>query len=205
MRKNVLLRTILVLSATFFMLSCASSKTTGNSAAIDNGEKGADFDKIAQWADNKSFTIISDWANPLTGSQVNFYGSRYDLSGLYPAGSGGSRVSLIGNSNSLTVSKDSINGFLPYYGEVQVVRNYGGRGGITFDAVHQNYKVEKDLNGGIINISFDVEDESERFQVAIKLYSNYNAHITLNSAYRNTISYDGEVMAVKKDDDLAKK
>lgn len=192
-----------MLSLTALIIGCASAKN-------ENGEKRSavenkQFQQIEQWVDSSSFTIVSDWANPLTGNQINFYGNRFDLSNLLPPGSGGSRVNLIGNSNSLTISKDSVKGFLPYYGVVQIVKNYGGGGGITFDGIHENYEVEKDMDSGTINISFEAEDDSERFQVAIKLYSNYTAHIILNSAYRQSISYDGDVKAIEDEKVAAEK
>ena len=199
MKLQFLWKPAIVVCFSFICINCASHKE-----AI-SPEQQAQFEKVENWVNKKQFTIVADWANPLNGNQVNFYGNRYNLSNLLPPGSGGSRVNLIGNPNALTINKDSVVAYLPYYGEVQVVKNYGGRGGITFEGVPENYTVDKTPADGQINIKFDMKDESERFQVAIKLYSNRQAHITLNSAYRHSISYDGQVMEIKDDKDLAKK
>ncbi len=196
MKKRTYFKFFTLLSLIALIVGCASAKTE-NGKKLDVAEKDQ-FKQLEQLVDSRSFTIVSDWANPLNGNQINFYGNRFDLSNLLPPGSGGSRVSLIGNGNSLTISKDSVKGFLPYYGEVQVVKNYGGGGGITFDGLLENYKVKKDIDNGLININFEADDESEHFQVAIKLYSNFNAHIALSSAYRNSISYDGEIKVIEE-------
>ena len=191
MKSTRLWKLFLMLSLSFLCIQCASQKESLSP------EKKVQYEEIEKLVNQKQFSIVADWANPLNMSQVNFYGNRYDLSNLLPPGSGGSRINLIGNPNSLSVNKDSVTGYLPYYGEVQVVRDYGGRGGIAFKGVPENYKVEKKPAEGKIKISFDMDDESESFKVLLTLFGDNQAQINLNSAYRHSISYDGKVMALK--------
>jgi hypothetical protein len=115
---------------------------------------------------------------------------------LLPFGSSSGSINLIGNQNFLTVSKDSISSYLPYYGERQMQVTYGGSdSAIQFDGVMNNYKVEKDKNNGY-TISFEAKSKSENFKVYIKLSPNLMSNITLIGSSRFSISYSGTVTPI---------
>ena len=65
---------IILFIASMLLISCGSTQTTTEESQMS---------EVKQWVANKEFTIESDWAIPLGGSQVN----------------------LIGNSNFLTFKK----------------------------------------------------------------------------------------------------
>lgn len=173
------------------LTSCGSNK---NSSRSGSQEK---YNSLSQWVEDKEYTIVSDWANPLGGGQVSLYGNYINLGRLVnPSGAG--RINLIGNPNELSINKDSVRMYLPYFGEVQVLKNYGGRGGFNVEGLVSDYEVKRDDEKREINIDFEINDESENLQVSIQLFGNGNSRIILNSAYRNSISYDGTVERLKE-------
>jgi hypothetical protein len=165
------------------IVSCKSPKSAISQANIET------LDAIVK---NQKFHIESDWARP----QVTTAMQQVLNSGLLPFGSSSGSINLIGNQNFLTVSKDSISSYLPYYGERQMQVTYGGSdSAIQFDGVMNNYKVEKDKNNGY-TISFEAKSKSENFKVYIKLSPNLMSNITLIGSSRFSISYSGTVTPI---------
>jgi len=101
-------RVILSLS---LLLFCALSCSTSKNAATDE-----DIKALKDLVDSKAFTIESDWANP----QVTSATQQVLNSGILEPGSNAGGINLIGNSNFLTISGDSIKSYLPYFGERQM-------------------------------------------------------------------------------------
>ncbi|MDO3695705.1 DUF4251 domain-containing protein [Wenyingzhuangia sp. chi5] len=164
------------------IISCSSSKKATIQAQINT------LDSLVL---NQNFTIISSWARP----QVTNAMQQVMNSGLMPLGSGAGSVSLIGNSNFLTIAGDSISSHLPYYGERQMNVNYGGGdSAIKLKGLMKDYKVTKTKDHSY-RIDFTAKNESnlEVFTVSIKLYSNLQSDIFINSTSRFPISYRGEI------------
>lgn len=161
-------------------ISCKSSKQAISQAQIDA------FNKMVN---TKEFRIESDWAYP----QVTNAMQQVLNSNLLQPGSASGNISLIGNSNYLRISGDSIISYLPYFGERQMNVAYGGGdSAIEFKGLVENYKAERN-NDNSYTINFEAKSNSENFNVYIKLYPNLTSDMTLNSASRFPIRYSGNV------------
>lgn len=165
-------------------LSCKSSKTNVTDAQIK---------ALEILVENKSYTIESDWANP----RVTYAMQQVLNSGILQPGSSSSAISLIGNSNFLTISGDSITSYLPYFGERQMNVAYGGGdSAIQFKGLLENYLVKKGKNNSY-NISFNAKSKSENFQVNITLFPNLKSDMNLIGNGRFPISYNGHVKSLE--------
>lgn len=162
------------------IVSCKSQKEQLTQVELDT------FDKLVK---SQQFRIESDWAYPLTTVALQ----RVLNSGILSPGSGGGSISLVGNSNFLKIYGDSISSYLPYFGERQMLVEYGGgNSGIEFKGLTDNYKAIKNKNNSY-TITFEAKSNSEKFNVTIKLTPNLKSDIFLSSASRNAIRYSGEV------------
>lgn len=169
---------IVVVFITSFSCKSASSKVTDEQIKA-----------LEVLVENRDFTIESNWAHP----QATAATQRVLNSGLLPAGYSSGAINLIGNSNFLTISADSITSYLPYFGERQMKVGYGGSGSaIQLKGVVENYTVSKGKRDSY-TISCVAKSKFERFTITIKLFPNLKSYITLTSATRNSISYSGEV------------
>ncbi|MDO5980607.1 DUF4251 domain-containing protein [Flavivirga spongiicola] len=152
-----------------------------------------EIDALNTIVKKQMFRIDSDWAYP----QVTNAMQQVLNSGLMQPGSSANAISLIGNDNFLTISKDSISSFLPYFGERQMQVAYnGGDSAIQFNGVFEDYEVVHNKDNSY-NISFQAKSNSENFQVFIKLYPNLKAHMTLNGNSRLTIRYSGSLELIE--------
>jgi hypothetical protein len=166
------------------LMSCKSSKNNATESEI----------KVLQaLVENKNYTIESNWAYP----QVTFALQQVLSSGLLQPGSNVNAIDLMGNANFLTISGDSINAYLPYFGERQMHVDYGGRdGGIKLSGVLENYTTTKSKNNSY-TIQFDAKSDLEAYNIFILLYPSLNSEIRVNSSSRFPISYRGRVEAFK--------
>lgn len=166
------------------ILSCGSSKSTAT-----DGELKALTDLV----NNRSFSIVSEWAYPTTSRAMQRASQL-----LGPGNNNGGSISLVGNTNFLTISGDSITSFLPYFGERQMGGAYGGAdSAIEFEGVMENYKAVKNKKDGY-DISFVAKSNSENFAVNITLFPNLNADISLNGSSRSFIRYSGTAKSIEK-------
>lgn len=159
-------------------ISCGASKTRATDAEIE---------ALNILIKNKQFTIESDWAYP----QVTNAMQQVLNSGLLQPGSSAGSISLVGNTNFLTVSGDSISSYLPYFGERQMQVDYGGTdSGIQFSGLMKDYKTVKNKDQSF-DITFNAKSNNENFNVYIKIYPSLNTDMTLNSSSRFPIRYSG--------------
>jgi hypothetical protein len=165
------------------LLSCISSKFTAT-----EGELKALTDLV----NNRNFSIESEWAYPTTSRAMQ------QAAQLLGPGNNANSISLVGNTNFLTISGDSITSFLPYFGERQMGGAYGGAdSAIEFKGIMENYKAVKNKKDGY-DISFLAKSKSEVFNVSIKLFSNLKADISLNGNTRSFIRYSGTAKSIEK-------
>ena len=163
-------------------ISCSSSKTNATAEQI------AQLDELMA---TKSFRIESQWALPqATRSMIALQNS-----GILAPGDSASRISLIGNPNFLELNGDSINSYLPYYGEVQMVSNRNGSGSIELKNTIEDYELSKADNNSY-TLKFQARSKNESFNVMIQLFPNLNTEISLNGTKRFPIRYTGNVSSI---------
>jgi len=145
----------------------------------------------------KSFRIESDWARPLNTNAMNWASQ----AGLMPSGSGPGQVNLIGNPNFLQVYGDTVQAYLPYYGEQQMGAGYGGKNAIECKGIPRDYTAVKMDTGSGYDIAFKLTEGTESFDFKIALFSNLKSSISVTSSHRNPIRYEGTVRALTKERD----
>lgn len=143
----------------------------------------------------KSFQIVSEWAQPMNTNAMNSVAS----SGLLLPGNSGSNISLIGNPNYLKVEGDTISAYLPFFGERQMTGGYGDRNAIEFKGIPDKLKSSKNSKKNTYTLIFSIKEKTEVYQVTITLFSNLNSHIHINSSQRNFIRYIGKVSELPKE------
>ena len=168
-----------------FISSCKSSKVKYTDAEIS---------AIEALIESKSYTIVSDWANP----QVTFAMQQVLNSGILQPGNTANAISLIGSPNHLTVSNDSISAYLPYFGERQMGAGYGDDGAIELKGLLEDYEVSKEKNNSYL-IKFNANSKTERFNIFIQLFPNLKSDLRIQGSSRFPISYSGQVEAAEKE------
>jgi hypothetical protein len=137
--------------------------------------------------EQQQFRIVSDWAYPQASTGLQ----QLSNIGLIQPGSNAGAISLIGNSNFLEVSRDSITSHLPYFGERQMQIAYNGSdSAIKFDGPLEDYSISKNKKS-VYTVTFRARSNSESFKVAIMLYPNASARMQLTGTGRFPISYAG--------------
>lgn len=171
------------------IISCGSSKTSATDAEIE---------ALNILIKDKQFTIESDWAYP----QVTTAMQQVLNSGILQPGSSSGNISLVGNTNFLTISGDSITSYLPYFGERQMQVDYDGTDStIQFSGLVKNYKTIKNKDKSY-TISFNAKSNNESFNISIKLFSSLKSNIMLNGTSRFPIRYSGVVISKNKKEDF---
>ena len=143
--------------------SCGSSRE-----AMDPKEQ-QQYQELMQLVNAQEFEIVNDWASPQTGNNV----------------------SLIGNSNFIRFKGDSVQVYLPYYGERYSGGGYGTSGGIEYKGPLNNLQIEEGKNG--LHMSFEGKQDSEQLKFLITLFPNGNTSTSVSTSERSSISYRGEV------------
>ena len=162
------MRIVIACITALLLVSCGSLKEVADQPMES---------QVKQWAVDKAFTIESDWAQPLRGSQIN----------------------LIGNPNYLTVHKDTVSAELPFFGVRQTGNALQG-GGIEFDGIPKNYQMIYNQKKNSSIIKFDITEKGESYRVTITLYDNQNSSITVNSSQRDLMRYEGRVEALPNEE-----
>ncbi|MGC6430857.1 MAG: DUF4251 domain-containing protein [Jejuia sp.] len=178
------MRSFVVVLLTGCLFGCKSSKSRITAEEMEA------FNKLIE---TKVFEIESTTAYP----QLTFATSQLFDAQLLPPGSNAGAISLIGNSNFLKIKQDSVISYLPYFGERQMHVGYGGQdSAIEFNGTMKDYSVKENRNKSK-TISFNAKSNAEPFLVTITLFPNLTSRITLNSASRFFISYQGTVSSIE--------
>ncbi len=175
--------------AFFLIFSCGLVLVgcTGTKESVATQTQVEALDKLVL---EEAFMLESEWANPLNNYSISSFAN----SGLLPPGSTAGNINLIGNPNYLIKHGDSIAMFLPYFGEQQVATNYvDGDSTIKYYGVPEEIKIVKKERKQTYQIQFKAKTNRDTYDVFVTLYPNLSSTITVNSAFRTTISYRGRV------------
>lgn len=176
---------LICLSVTFMMFSCGTSKYT-----VTEAEREA----LNNLIESRRFIIESDWAYPQTSMAMQ----KVMNSGLMGPGNTASNISLLGNYNFLKIEGDSVTSRLPYFGERQMMVDYGGTdSAIEFNGLLKNYQVEWHKNNKL-SIGFEAKSNSENFRVSISVSPNLKTDMVLSGTGRSSIRYSGVIKPVNE-------
>ena len=166
--------------------SCGASKELGDETQLAN---------LETMIQNRDFKIESNNAYPQTTMALQSVLN----SGLLQPGNSSGAISLIGNYNYLKVSGDSISSHLPYFGERQMMVNYGGTdGAITFNGLYEDLNIVKNKNSSY-SIKLTAKSDREPFNVFITIFPNLKVDMMLSGVGRLPIRYSGTASKTKED------
>ena len=165
------------------VMSCKTSKSTATPAQIE---------ALENLINNKNFIIESNWAYPQSTNAMQQIAN----TGILGPGNTAGSISLIGNSNFLKISGDSIMSYLPYYGERQMNVGYGGSdSAIQLKDIAKDYKTKTNKDKSY-TITLNANNKTENFTVYLRVFPNLRSSITLNSSSRFPIRYEGKIQEV---------
>lgn len=107
---------------------------------------------------------------------------------------GGRMLNLDYNTYFLKFNKEKTTCDLPFFGRAFNVA-YGGDGGIKFEAVPEDIKIEKKNKS--YNVKATVKGKDDVYTLYFNIFFDGGATLSVNSNNRATISYDGEIEAPK--------
>lgn len=147
----------------------------------------------------KNFEIIAHTARPMTSTAL----TQVLNSGILAPGNTVANINIIGTSNYLKVKGDTIQAYLPFFGEQFFGGNPGSNHqGISFNDIPEDYKVIMNDEKHSVDIHFKIEDEyrgNERYVVNITLFPNHTSDISVQSTERSNINFSGDVKVLAKD------
>ncbi len=163
----------------FSLVSCGSSREASS-------EDLARLDKLIE---DRYFEIENKWAMPLATNSMNQIAN----AGLLPPGDTASQINIQGDSNYFKFEGDTVSAELPYFGERQMGGGYNQDTGIKFKGVPEDLEIINEEDKNHYTINFNISEETENYQISLRLYPNLNALIHVNSSNRFTINYRGNL------------
>ena len=110
---------------------------------------------------------------------------------------GGATRHLSGGDYDLTVSKDTVIAYLPYFGRAYSAPIGSGQGGIQFTSTKFDYVVTPTKKGGW-DISIKPKDVQDVTQLNLSVSSAGYASLQVTSVNRQSISFNGEVVKQRR-------
>ncbi len=109
----------------------------------------------------------------------------------------GDRINLIGNPNSVKISKEKIVADLPYFGVTQVPST-DGKGGIYFEEENPEIKTVYNDKKQRVELKFIGKNRIESLSCTLTVFKNKNARLQIFSSNRNAITYDGRILETEQ-------
>lgn len=110
---------------------------------------------------------------------------------------GGRTLNLDYNTYFLKFNTEKTTCDLPFFGRAFNVPYGGGDGGIKFEGIPEDIKIEKKKKS--YNIKAIVKGKDDVYTLYFNIFFDGGATLSVNSNNRASISYDGEVEAPKAD------
>ncbi|MEO8774089.1 MAG: DUF4251 domain-containing protein [Gelidibacter sp.] len=181
------MKVLLMYSAAFILLmGCGSSRSFTE-------QENQAYQNLQELVASKSFEIVSNSASPNASAAF----SRVANSNILGPGNNAANIDISSNSNHLTIKGDSIQGYLPFFGEQNFGGGYNGNhSGITFNNIPKDYQVIHNDKKHAVDIQFKINDQyrhSDHYSIIITLYLNNRSMIRVQSTTRSSIEYTGLV------------
>lgn len=164
-----------VLTLTFFFLTLttvmAQKKTNKQ---LKNEAKLEKQKQISLMVDSKEFVFHPISVTPQTGRNLNINDGSY----------------------SMEFHPDLIKSYLPFFGRGFSGTPYGGGNGMDFEGVPSEYTIKKTKKS--YSITIKVKTSSENYSIALNVFFEGNAFLTVNSNNSSSISYNGTIEAFQK-------
>ncbi len=128
---------------------------------------------IKNMVDSSHFVFVADRAIPLRGS------SRY-----------------LTSDYEVTIKKDTLNSYLPYFGRAYQAPIDPTKGGIQFISTNFTYQVNP-KGSNQWNIIIKPNDNRDVLQMYFDIFDNGTANLNIVNTHKDPISFDGHIERVK--------
>lgn len=164
-----------------FLVGCKSKDSIAK--AEENQQKQ---EELRALIDSGEYEFTAQWAYPMRNNLVNLP--------LDPNLSSG-QINLLGNPNYIRVKNDSAQIDMPFFGVARSAPY--GKSANPFDGQLKDYNVEE--KKGKFIITFTASDGSQVSNYTITAISKNSVDVSVNSSWRDNISYRGEIKSTEKD------
>ncbi|WP_276392154.1 DUF4251 domain-containing protein [Eudoraea chungangensis] len=183
----MLKKSVATLTCVIFTIGCGSHSNTTPSESSSK--------ELHALVEGSTLEIISDFAYPQNTAAM----SKVAAAGLVPPGSNPGQISLIGNSNHFRIFNDSIQVYLPYFGERQMTSGYGQNDtSIQYSGIPDDYSMEWNEKKKRYDLQFSFTKKTENFRVNAQLFPNLKSSMTITSSFRFPIRYTGEIKSLSQ-------
>lgn len=154
----------------------------------------AAYNEMKELIESGKFQFEASWAFPLGNdiTKINFSGGNNIFQG--------NRINLIGNTNYIKLNYEFANISLPYFGQVYRVTSYNNRddNGFEFKNNIEDLKITYKDSKRRIDVKFITNKSQESLQIHLIINAKGNTYLTVNSSNRESIRYQGRVVALKE-------
>lgn len=155
------------------ILGVLTSFMLSQCSATKNIEKLTSGD-IKSMIDSSRFVFNADRVNPLRG-RTRYLTSSYDV----------------------TVKKDTVESFLPYFGRAYQAPMDPSKGGIQFTSTDFSYRVESNSDDKW-DVIIKPNDNRDVQEMRFSIFGNGSASLNVISTHRDPISFSGNITRIKK-------
>lgn len=154
----------------------------------------AQTDKVTtkQIVEDKNFTFVASSALPMNSTEINAV-----LSKMSGANGGGGQINLVGSNYDVRITPDSLIVDLPYYGRAfsaSMARDDAGYKFTSTKFIQETTPVKK----GGWQITISPQDVKDGVRMSLTISPNGYASLNVNSNNKQSISYNGYLVAPKK-------
>lgn len=139
----------------------------------------------------QNYVFVATTALPLNASDIN------QIMNKMPGYNGGGSINLNGSNYDLTVTKDSVTSYLPYYGRSYTPK-YGSidENGIKFKSKKFTYTSSTRKKGGW-NIAILPKDVKDNYTLNLVITESGYGTLTVNNNNQQSITFNGYLSEAK--------
>jgi len=113
--------------------------------------------------------------------------------------SGGRQIDLATHIAELTIRKDSVESYLPFFGRAYMASYISTESGVKFNTELLAYKAEMNEKKRSFIISFSAKSKTDTYNCILLVSGSGSATLSVNSIKRAIISYNGQITPIKKE------
>lgn len=158
----------LIMAIAALLVSCGT--TSGVTSGMSKAERKAYVaDQVYNNLNDRHYTIEVNYMSPRRGGMRSVTGG-YEL----------------------TVKGDTVDSYLPYFGDVYRANPYAQQKGLHFTSLIYNYTAGM-VKQGEYRIQFQTETDEDRYIYTIQVFDNGKSYIDVYAQDRDGIGFSGEM------------
>jgi len=115
----------------------------------------------------------------------------FEATHMYPGG-GYPAKNISGSNYYMEVDVYDVTSILPFYGE-RYMSAFPTESGIRIDGKLEDLMIEESDRRKKVLVKFSVEDDSDDYLISLNITSNGDANLTISSAKKSSITYNGKI------------